>query len=114
MNPELEAILKAYDAVQEKSSGEQADNLSAIFQSRMDDFLEKHPNLAPETLQQMIDFAYRRWVRAQNKKSGLPPKPSPVTLSCPCSHLRICSQPPPSSIAPTPREAGTVPSDGAV
>ena len=32
--------MKAYDAVQEKSSGEQADDVAAIFQSRIDDFLE--------------------------------------------------------------------------
>ena len=74
MHPELEAILKAYDAVQDKSSGEQADDAAAIFQSRIDDFLDKHPSLSPVTLQRMIDIAYRRWVRAQNKPSSIPPK----------------------------------------
>jgi len=74
MNQELEAILRAYDAVQEKSSGEQADDLAAIFQSRIDDFLAKHPSLSAQTLQRMVDIAYRRWVCAQSKHSSMPPK----------------------------------------
>ena len=74
MNRELEAILQAYDAVQDKSSGEEADDVAAIFQSRIGDFLEKHPSLSQETLHRMIDIAYRRWVRAQNKPSSIPPR----------------------------------------
>ena len=74
MNRELEEILKAYDAVQEKPSGREADEASAAFQSLVDDFLNRHSSLSPQTLQRMIDIQYRRWVRAQKKHPSIPPK----------------------------------------
>ncbi len=71
MNAELEAILKSYDAFREaRQSGVQADDLYAVYDSRLDDVLQRRPNLSKETLQRIVDSAYGPWLRAQK---NLPP-----------------------------------------
>jgi hypothetical protein len=75
MNAELEAILKSYDAFREaRQSGTQADDLYAIYDSRLDDVLQRRPSLSKETLQRLVDAAYGPWCRAQNKPSAMPPR----------------------------------------
>jgi hypothetical protein len=75
MNAELEAILKSYDAFREaRQSGAQADDLYAIYDSRLDDVLQRFPGLSKETLQRLVDSAYGPWRRAQNKPSAMPPR----------------------------------------
>jgi hypothetical protein len=73
MDPELEGLLRAYDAAREASEPEAA-RLAAVFESRMDDTLAAHPGLSRETLFNMVRLAHRRWLRAQEKPSTLPPK----------------------------------------
>jgi len=72
MNAELEALLDCYDAFKQ-ASGAEARRQNAIYQSHLDNVLGRHPNLSRHTLQQMIDHAYRRWSRAQEKPSSIPP-----------------------------------------
>jgi|HubBroStandDraft_1064217.scaffolds.fasta_scaffold534894_2 ribosomal 50S subunit-associated protein YjgA (DUF615 family) len=72
MNAELEALLQCYDAFKQ-ATGAEARRLHSIYQSRLDNVLERYPNLSRRTLQQMIDHAYRRWRRAQEKPSSIPP-----------------------------------------
>ena len=75
MNAELEAILKSYDAFREaRQSGVLADDLYAIYDSRLDDVLQRFPGLSKETLQRLVDSAYGPWCRAQNKPSAIPPR----------------------------------------
>jgi hypothetical protein len=75
MNAELEAILKSYDAFKEaRQSGTQADDLYAIYESRLDDVLKRCSSLSKETLQRLVDAAYGPWRRAQNKPSAMPPR----------------------------------------
>jgi hypothetical protein len=75
MNVELEAILKSYDAFKEaRQSGAQAEDLYAIYDSRLDDVLQRFPNLAKETLQRMVDSAYGPWRRAQQRPPTMPPR----------------------------------------
>jgi hypothetical protein len=74
MNAELEAILKSYDAFREaRRPGAQAEDLYAIYDSRLDDVLQRCPGLSKETLQRLVDAAYGPWRRAQNKPSAMPP-----------------------------------------
>jgi hypothetical protein len=70
MNAELEALLHCYDAFKQ-ASGLDARRLNLIYQSRLDHVLERHPHLSRRTLQEMIDYAYRRWSRAQDKPSSI-------------------------------------------
>jgi hypothetical protein len=75
MNAELEAILRSYQAIREAfASGAEAADLQAIYEARLDDVLQRHPNLSRETLQRMVDFAYGPWRRAQEKPSSMPPR----------------------------------------
>jgi hypothetical protein len=73
MNAELEALLHRYDAFRQ-ASGAEARRLNLIYQLSLDKVLERFPNLSRRMLQQMIDHAYRRWTRAQDKPSSLPPQ----------------------------------------
>jgi hypothetical protein len=61
MNADLEAILKSYQAFKEaRGSGAQADNLYAIYDSKLDAVLMRCPNLSKETLQRIVDCSVRR------------------------------------------------------
>ena len=53
MRPELEAILRAYQATKE-ATGEEANRLRIIYQSRLEDVLQRCPGLSQESLQSMI------------------------------------------------------------
>ncbi len=74
MNAELEALLAALDAVHQARSGSEAKAKEALYWSRLDDVLERHPALSRESLLRAIDVAYLRWVQAQQKPSSLPVK----------------------------------------
>jgi hypothetical protein len=75
MNAELEAILKSYDAFKEaRQSGARADDLHAIYDCRLEDVLQRCPNLSKETLQRVVDSAYGPWRRAKQKPSAMPPR----------------------------------------
>ncbi len=73
MNAGLEALLHCYDAFKQ-ASGAEARRMNLIYQSSLDKVLERYPNLSRRMLQQMIDFAYCRWSRAQEKPSSIPPQ----------------------------------------
>ncbi len=72
MNRELELLILAYDAFLE-SRGEEAKSAAALFDSRLDDALERHPDLSRSTLVRMVEVSHRNWMKAHNKPSSLPP-----------------------------------------
>ena len=74
MNPELEALIRALDAVVAARDGAEAARLDVLFQSRIDDVLIRCPNLSRATLLRMVDLAHRRWLAAQQKPPSLPPR----------------------------------------
>ena len=74
MNPELEALIVAFDAVRQARSGEDARRLEAFYRSRLDEVLVRHPAISLDRLTRAVDLAHRRWVVAQRKASTLPPK----------------------------------------
>jgi hypothetical protein len=73
MNAELEAILKAFDAFTQ-ARGEEAERLWVIYESRLEDVLQKHPGLSKDRLQQAIRRQYWQWLRAESSPSSVPPK----------------------------------------
>ena len=73
MNRELEAILKAYDAAKQASQAEEK-RLLTIYETKLDEVLQRHPHLSREALEGAIQRAYIRWLKAQFKPASLPPK----------------------------------------
>ncbi len=74
MNPELEGLVLALDAVLEARNGEEADRWEAAYQARLDLVLRRCPHLSRDTLAKLIDVAYRRWCRAQRRPASVPPE----------------------------------------
>ena len=72
MNAELEALLQAYDAAKQ-TPGAEGKRLREIFQSRLKDALDRHPNLTAATLERMVQVAYLRWLKAGERFTSLPP-----------------------------------------
>ena len=72
MNPELEALILALDAVS-NSRGDDLPSLKAIYESRLDDVLSRFPGMDRARLEASIQKAHQRWVNAQKKHTGLPP-----------------------------------------
>ena len=74
MNPDLEALLRAYDAALE-SRGDEAREHRAQFETMLDDALARTPKLGRQSLLNAVILAHGRWVRQQAKKpSIIPPK----------------------------------------
>lgn len=73
MNPELEALVVALEAVLQAQNGGEAKRLEAIYQSRLDDVLARRPGLPREKLIRAVDFAHANWLHAQRQPPTLPP-----------------------------------------
>ena len=76
MSPELLALIEALDAVKESpgTKSQEGERLKAIYEARLDALLERHPNLTRQLAQSMIELAYSRWQRAQQKPASIPPR----------------------------------------
>jgi len=74
MNAELEALVRALDAVIAARAGSEAAGLDQIYQSRLDDVLARYSGLSRRTLLGMVDLSHRRWLKAQRKPTSLPPR----------------------------------------
>lgn len=75
MNPELEALVLALDAVLLARSGTEAEKMELIYQAKLDQFLAGRSGLSRERLARAVDYAYWKWRRAQDTKpTHLPPK----------------------------------------
>ena len=72
MNRELETILKALEAATQ-ARGEESIRLREAYEAHLAEVLENHPNLSRSSLELAVNLAYRRWKKAQEKFSSLPP-----------------------------------------
>ncbi len=72
MNAELEALLKAFDAYLE-ATGEEAKRLRLLYESRVDEVLDRCPHLSRTSLEQSIRLRYRKWIATQKQPPTLPP-----------------------------------------
>jgi len=76
MNAELLALIEAFDTWKESRPLETENELRlrAIYQSRLDDALERHKNLSRQSLEAAVELAHKGWLKAQQKPSAIPPK----------------------------------------
>jgi len=75
MNPELEALILALDAVIEARGGDDAERLEAIYQAKLDTTLARRPDVSRERLVRAVDLAHRKWRHAVDEKpTSMPPK----------------------------------------
>jgi len=72
MNAELEALILAYDAVQE-ARDRQAGQPIKDFEVLLNKTMEKQAGLSRDTLIRMVSVAHRKWTLAKAKKP--PPMP---------------------------------------
>jgi hypothetical protein len=72
MNPELAALLKAYDAFRE-AAPEEADHLGDAYELMLRNYSERS-GIGAEQLERAVKVRYLRQVRAEEKRpSALPP-----------------------------------------
>jgi hypothetical protein len=73
MDPELEGLLKSYDAFMGARGGSDEQQLFALYESRIQDVATAR-RLKREVLDQAVKRKYLRWVQANARPSTLPPK----------------------------------------
>jgi hypothetical protein len=73
MHPELEALVRAYDAARD-GLGPEAARLRAVFESQVEEALAQRPGLSRESLLNLVRLQHRRWLRAQQTPPALPPE----------------------------------------
>lgn len=67
MNAELQALVLAFETVNEAQAGEEAKRVEALFKSQMDDVLARHPGVEYGRLKRAVELAHARWVKAQRR-----------------------------------------------
>ena len=72
MKPELEGLLRAYDAFKVTPEGPEAAGLRAIYEAKLDDAAHS-TKIRKEALHKAVIQFYPRWVRA-NLPPGFPKK----------------------------------------
>jgi len=74
MNPELEAIILAYEKVS-ASKDKEAEHCLLAFESLLDRVKERQPNLSRDTLRKSVIKAHRKWALKQDSKPpAIPPR----------------------------------------
>ena len=74
MNPELEALILAYEKVS-ASKDKTAEHCLLAFESLLDRVMERQPNLSRDILRTSVIKAHRKWALKQdNKPPAIPPK----------------------------------------
>ncbi|MBI4663953.1 MAG: hypothetical protein HY735_34580 [Verrucomicrobia bacterium] len=73
MSPELEELIRAYDAVT-LADNEQASEAWKAFEALMDAAVARRAHLDRERLKRAVHHAHRRRQRAHDKPTTLPPK----------------------------------------
>jgi hypothetical protein len=73
MNPDLEALIKAYLAVHE-STGRQRARCLAAFEAMLDDALRDRPGISRELFLEAVRRRSHAFVKAQSRPPALPPQ----------------------------------------
>ncbi len=74
MNPELEALIFAYEKVS-ASKDKEAEHYLLAFESLLDKVMERQPKLSRDILRKSIIKAHRKWALKQDcKPPAMPPK----------------------------------------
>ena len=67
MNPELEALLKAWDAYLQGKGGREADRLLDLYDARLEEVCTR-TRVSKEVLDRAVQRAYQRWQWADDPK----------------------------------------------
>jgi hypothetical protein len=67
MNPELEALLKAWDAYLQAQAGEEADRLLARYDAQLEEVCARR-RIRKELLDRAVQRSYQRWQWAGDPK----------------------------------------------
>jgi hypothetical protein len=73
MHPELEALLRAYDAAME-ASPQESSGRKEEFDRQIKEFVARTAGLDEDALRGAVRVAHRRWLASQIKPPTLPPK----------------------------------------
>lgn len=73
MDPELEALLKSYDAFLEARGGSDERRLFTFYESRLKEAANRR-RINREALDSAVRRRYPDWVKANTRPSTLPPK----------------------------------------
>jgi hypothetical protein len=73
MDPELEALLRAWEAYDAQEQGSEAERLLARYESSLASAAATR-KLNPDVLHRAVKWAFRDWIRAQSHPPTLPPK----------------------------------------
>lgn len=74
MNREMEALILAYEAVSALRDTE-AEQALQIFETQLDEVMNRHPGISRDILRKSILKAHRQWALKQEKKPPvIPPK----------------------------------------
>ena len=74
MNPELEALLKAWDSYQQDKRGEEARMLRSLYDALVERVALAH-NRDKGTIDRLVKHSYRRWQQANSSEfPKLPPR----------------------------------------
>ena len=74
MTPDLEAVLKAFDAMMEARNRAEAQQCRVRYESLLETVLGEKPGLSKSALHNAIVKRYSVWVNKAKKPSTLPPK----------------------------------------
>jgi len=73
MDPELEALLRAWENYTAQEQGSEADRLLILYESKLSEVAETR-KVNAQALHRAVKWAFRSWVRAQSHPPTLPPK----------------------------------------
>jgi hypothetical protein len=73
MDPELEALLKAWEAYGAQEKGPEAERLLAQYESKLAEIAIAR-KLESDSLHRAVKWAFRGWIRAHSHPPTLPPK----------------------------------------
>ena len=74
MNPELEALLKAWDSYQQDKDGKEARVLRSLYDALVERVAFAHKR-DKRTIDRLVKHSYRRWQQANSSKfPKLPPR----------------------------------------
>jgi hypothetical protein len=74
MNPELEALLKAWDSYQQDKDGKEARELRSLYDALVERVADAHER-DKGIIDRLVKHSYRRWQQANSSKfPKLPPK----------------------------------------
>lgn len=74
MNPELERLISAYEAIS-ASRDKEAERRMEVFESLIDAVQDRFPGVSRDALRKSVIRAHRKWaLRQDNKPPAIPPK----------------------------------------